>query len=259
MSGPDEGLIASVERSLTKLVDFVRFVGLALRVQFTRVPPRDVFITQFVDAGWGSLALLTMLTAFAGLNLSVQSYASFERFGGQDLLGMFAGVGGVRELYPVMAAVVCGARIGANLAASLANMRISEQIEALEVMAVDPLDYLISPRLWAVTLALPLLCGYADVVGIAASYAGAVYQLDLDAGSFMTQIQEQVGLVDIGAGMLKGLIMGWLVAVIACFHGYSVSKRDGADGVGISTNLAIVHGAVTCIVVNLFLSWLIYG
>ncbi|NVB39387.1 ABC transporter permease [Pseudenhygromyxa sp. WMMC2535] len=244
---------------MRKLADFVRFLGLALRVQFTSLPPRDVLVTQLVDAGWGSLALLTMLTVFAGLNLSVQSYASFERFGGQDLLGLFAGVGGVRELFPVMAAVVCGARIGANLAASLANMKISEQIEALEVMAVDPLRYLVAPRLWAVTLALPLLCGYADVVGLAASYYGAVHQLGLDPGSFVTQIQEQVTLADLGVGLFKGLVMGWLIAVIACFHGYSVAKRDGADGVGVATNLAIVHGAVMCIVVNLLLSWLIYG
>lgn len=244
---------------LAKFIDFLRFVGLALRIQFTRLPPRDGLVTQLVDAGWGSLGLLTMLTVFAGLNLSVQSYGSFERFGGQDLLGMFAGIGGVRELYPVMAAVVCGARIGANLAASLANMKISEQIEALEVMAVDPLHYLVAPRLWAVTLALPLLCGYANVVGLAASYVGAVHQLGLDPGSFITQVQEQVGLADLGAGMFKGLVMGWLVAVIACYHGYSVAKRDGAEGVGIATNLAIVHGAVMCIVVNLFLSWIIYG
>jgi phospholipid/cholesterol/gamma-HCH transport system permease protein len=253
------GLINQLAAMLDKFVEFLRFVGLALRIQFTRLPPRDVLVTQLVDAGWGSLALLTMLTTFAGLNLSVQSYGSFERFGGQDLLGMFAGIGGVRELYPVMAAVVCGARIGANLAASLANMRISEQIEALEVMAVDPLRYLIAPRLWAVTLALPLLCGYAIVVGLAASYVGAVYQLELDSGSFISQVQEQVSLADLGAGMFKGLIMGWLVAVISCFHGYNVAKRDGAEGVGIATNLAIVHGAVMCIVVNLFLSWVIYG
>jgi phospholipid/cholesterol/gamma-HCH transport system permease protein len=254
-----ERLLNMLVAALGKGVEFVRFVILALRIQFTRMPPRDVLVTQLVDAGWGSLALLTMLTTFAGLNLSVQSYGSFERFGGQDLLGMFAGIGGVRELYPVMAAVVCGARIGANLAASLANMKISEQIEALEVMAVDPLHYLVAPRLWAVTLALPLLCGYADVVGLAASYAGAVWQLGLDPGSFIAQVMEHVRLIDIGAGLFKGLIMGWMVAVIACFHGYSVAKRDGAEGVGVATNLAIVHGAVTCIVANLFLSWIIYG
>ena len=256
MSGGGPGVI---ERSLSKAREFLIFVKYALRAQLTSFPPRDVFVTQFVDAGWGSMGLLTMLTVFAGLNLSVQSYGSFQRFGGQDLLGMFAAIGGVRELYPVMAAVVCGARIGANLAASLANMRISEQIEAFEVMAVDPMRYLVAPRLWACTLALPLLCGYADVIGLAASYYGAVHQLDLDPGSFVSQVQTHVALTDVLAGMFKGLIMGWMVAIISCFHGYTVAARDGAEGVGISTNLAIVHGAVLCIVVNLLMSWIMYG
>jgi phospholipid/cholesterol/gamma-HCH transport system permease protein len=205
------------------------------------------------------MGLLTVLTLFAGLNLSVQSYSTFERFGGQDFLGMFAGIGGVRELYPVMAAIVCGARIGANLAAALANMKISEQVEALEVMAVDPMRYLVAPRLWAVTLALPLLCGYADVVGIGASYYGAVHQLGLDGGTFVSQLREFVHLPDLLVGVLKGLIFGWLVALVACFHGYRAAKKEGAEGVGIATNRAIVHGAVLCIVLNLVISWLLYG
>ena len=244
---------------IERFFDFLQFSLRATRAQFTRIPPMEVFVPQAVDATVGSVALLTMLTAFAGLNLAVQSYGSFERMGAQDLIGMFAAIGGVRELFPVMAAVVVGARIGANLAASLANMRISEQIEALEVMAVDPIDYLVAPRMWAVTLALPLLCGYANVVGLAASYLGSVYQLGLDPGSFIDQVRDNVSLFDLGAGMFKGLLMGWGVGLIACYQGYSVSKRDGADGVGVATNLAIVNGAVMCIVANLFLSWLMYG
>ena len=254
-----DNLFKAFDAWLTKMRAFFVFAGQATRAQFTTLPPRDQLVAQIVESGWGSMGLLTMLTIFAGLNLSVQSYGSFERFGGQDLLGMFAGIGGVRELFPVMAAVVCGARIGANLAASLANMQISEQIDAFEVMAVDPMRFLVSPRLWGCTIALPLLCGYADVIGLGASYYGAVYQLDLDPGSFITQIQDQVRMVDVGAGMLKGLIMGWMVAIISCFHGYSVRAKDGAEGVGVATNLAIVHGAVLCIVVNLILSWIMYG
>jgi phospholipid/cholesterol/gamma-HCH transport system permease protein len=235
------------------------FVRHAVTAQLTSMPPREELVKQTYQAGVGSVALLTMLTVFAGLNLSVQSYATFERFGGQDLLGMFAGIGGVRELYPVMAAVVCGARIGANLAAALANMKISEQVEALEVMSVDPMVHLVAPRLWAVMLALPLLCGYANVVGIGASYVGAVYQLGLDGGTFVSQLDQFVGLPDLLVGMFKGLIFGWLVALIACFHGYRAAKKEGAEGVGVATNRAIVHGAVTCICLNLVISWLLYG
>lgn len=241
------------------LIEFAVFVRYAVTAQLTSLPPLKELAKQTYQAGVGSVGLLTVLIAFAGLNLSVQSYATFERFGGQDFLGMFAGIGGVRELYPVMAAVVCGARIGANLAAALANMKISEQVEALEVMAVDPMRHLVAPRLWAVTIALPLLCAYADVVGIGASYVGAVQQLGLDGGTFISQISEVVKLPDLLVGMFKGLIFGWLVALIACFHGYRAAKRDGAEGVGIATNRAIVHGAVMCIVLNLVISYLLYG
>lgn len=244
---------------MSVVLEFLRFAQRAAGAQLSSVPPIDVLVRQTYQAGVGSIALLTMLTLFAGLNLSVQSYSTFERFGGQDFLGMFAGIGGVRELYPVMAAVVCGARIGANLAAALANMKISEQVEALEVMSIDPLRHLVAPRLWAVTIALPLLCGYADVVGIGASYIGAVYQLGLDGGTFMSQIGQFVHLEDLLVGVLKGLVFGWVVALISCFHGYRAAKRDGAEGVGVATNRAIVHGAVVCIVMNLVISWALYG
>ncbi len=239
--------------------EFLIFARYAVGAQFSGMPDRRIFAEQLHRAGVGSMALLTVLTLFAGLNLSVQSYSTFERFGGQDFLGMFAGIGGVRELYPVMAAIVCGARIGANLAAALANMKISEQVEALEVMSVDPMQRLVAPRLWAVTFALPLLCAYADVIGIGASYVGAVYQLGLDGGTFQSQISQFVDIWDLLVGMGKGLLFGWLVALIACFHGYRAAKKEGAEGVGVATNRAIVHGAVSCIVLNLVISWALYG
>ena len=238
---------------------FDTFVRHAVRAQFRGLPPADEFVRHALDAGVGSIALLTLLTIFAGMNLSVQAYGTFARFGGQEMLGLFCGVGGIRELYPVMAAVVCGARIGATLAASLANMQISEQVEALEVMGIDPMRRLIAPRLWAVTLMLPLLCAYADAVGIVASYAASVYQLGINGGVFIQQVRDIVRFEDLAAGVIKGVIFGWLVAIVACYHGFRAAKRDGAEGVGIATNRAIVHAAVLCIVLNMFLSALMYA
>mgnify|MGYP002777765313 CR=1 FL=1 len=237
---------------------FLDFVQRALVAQFRGLPPRDEFVKHALDAGLGSVPLLTLLTVFAGMNLSVQAYGTFVRFGGQDLLGLFCGVGGIRELYPVMAAVICGARIGANLAASLANMQISEQVEALEVMAVDPMRQLVAPRLWAVTLMLPLLCAYADAIGLMASYWAAVEQMGVDGGAFMQQVRDIVRLQDLMAGVFKGVVFGWLVAIVSCYHGYRALKRDGAEGVGVATNRAIVHSAVLCIVLNMVLSALMY-
>jgi phospholipid/cholesterol/gamma-HCH transport system permease protein len=238
---------------------FDRFVRHALRAQFQGLPPRDEFMRHAIDAGVGSIALLTLLTVFSGMNLAVQAFGTFSRFGGQEMLGLFCGVGGIRELYPVMAAIVCGARIGATLAASLANMQISEQVEALEVMGIDPMRRLIAPRLWAVTLMLPLLCAYADAVGIVSSYAASVYQLGINGGVFIDQVRNIVRFEDLAAGVIKGVIFGWLVAIVACYHGYRAAKRDGAEGVGIATNRAIVHAAVLCIVINMLLSALMYA
>lgn len=240
-------------------MSFFWFVRHALVAQFTRIPPPDQFARHAVEAGVGSLGLLTLLIVFAGMSLSIQGYGAFSRFGGQSFLGLFCGIGGIRELYPVMAAVVCGARIGANLAASLANMQISEQVEALEVMAIDPLNYLVAPRLWAVTLAMPLLCAYADVVGLTASYVAAVHQMGVDGGNFMAQLRQIVGWQDLAVGLFKGVIFGWLVAIVACYHGYRAAKREGAEGVGVATNRAIVHSAVLCIVLNMILSAILYA
>ncbi|MBV1858833.1 MAG: ABC transporter permease, partial [Nannocystaceae bacterium] len=107
--------------------------------------------------------------------------------------------------------------------------------------------------------ALPLLCGYANVVGLAGSYYGAVYQLGLDGGTFVSQLEQFVQWSDLMVGVGKGLLFGWLVALVACFHGYRAAKKEGAEGVGIATNRAIVHGAVLCIVLNLVVSWILYG
>ena len=111
----------------------------------------------------------------------------------------------------------------------------------------------------AVTLAMPLLCAYADVVGLASSYLAAVHQLGVNPGNFVAQLKGIVGLSDLLAGVFKGVAFGWLVAIVACYHGYRSAKRDGAEGVGIATNRAIVHSAVLCIVLNMILSAILYA
>jgi phospholipid/cholesterol/gamma-HCH transport system permease protein len=241
------------------LVEFLRFAVRAIRVQFTRAPPRQQFLEQAVSSGIGSLGLVTVLIFFGAMGLTVQGFTAFQRFGGQSVLGLFIGIGGVRELYPVLSGVVVGARVGANFAASLANRQISEQVEALEVMGVDPFHYFVAPRLWALTLTLPLLCAYAISVGLASSYFAAVEQLGMNSGNFFNQLSQSVGLSDLAAGVLKGVIFGWLVALISCFYGYRAKKRDGAEGVGMATNRAIVVSSVTCIVVNMLITAVMYS
>lgn len=241
------------------LLDWMHFVGLALRTQLRSRPWSEQSLTHAWSAGVGSLPLVLVLAVFSGLTLVITGENSFRRFGAQDLLGVFAAVGGVRELFPVICAVVCGAKISASFAASLANMKVGEQVDALEVMGVDPVHYLIAPRLWAALWTMPILVLVANAVGLAASYAGAVYQLGVDPGSYWDQLSTHVGAYDLAVGILKGASMGWLIALVACREGYRISASMGAIGVGQATNRAIVSACLACILLNLLLSAMLYG
>lgn len=234
------------------------FFGHALLAQLRSRPWSAQSLSHAWSAGVGSLPLVVVLAVFSGLTLVVTGENSFRRFGAQDLLGVFAAVGGVRELFPVICAVVCGAKISASFAASLANMRVGQQVDALEVMGVDPVHYLIAPRLWAALWTMPVLVLFANAVGLAASYFGAVVQLGVDPGSYWDQLATHVTGYDLGVGLIKGAIMGWIIALVACHEGYRVSGSLGALGVGQATNRAIVSACLACILLNLFLSAMLY-
>lgn len=238
--------------------DWTKFASSALRAQLSQWPLSAQSVEHAWSAGVGSLPLVAVLAVFSGLTLVVTGENSFRRFGAQDLLGVFAAVGGVRELFPVICAVVCGAKISASFAASLANMRVGEQVDALEVMGVDPIHYLIAPRLWAALLTMPVLVLVANAIGLAASYVGAVGQLGVDPGGYWDQLQSHVTGYDLLVGVIKGASMGWLIALVACREGYRVKRSMGALGVGEATNRAIVLACLASIILNLFLSAMLY-
>lgn len=242
-----------------RLLVFLRFARDVTLMQLTSWPRWIAVIEHAYESTVGSLALVTVLSIFAGLNLSVQAYDTFARFGGQSFIGMFAGVGGLRELFPVMAAVICGARIGAHVTSTLAAMRIGQQIDALDVMSVDTIDYLVVPRQWALIITMPWLCAYATFVGLGASYVQSVHVLGLDPGAFWSQLATVVTLRDLWIGPAKGLLFGWFVAQISCFHGYMAHTASTDDPVGTATNRSIVHSTVACIGLNLLVSWWLYG
>lgn len=243
---------------MREIKDWVRFARLAVRAQFSQWPWSEQSVAHAWSAGIGSLPLVAILAVFSGLTLVVTGENSFRRFGAQDLLGVFAAVGGVRELFPVICAVVCGAKISASFAASLANMRVGEQVDALEVMGVHPVHYLIAPRLWAALLTMPVLVLTANAIGLAASYVGAVEQLGVDPGGYWDQLRTHVTAYDLLVGVIKGASMGWLIALVACREGYRVNRSMGALGVGEATNRAIVLACLASIILNLGLSAMLY-
>ena len=144
------------------------------------------------------------------------------------------------------------ARVGSSMATELGSMRVSEQIDALTCLAVNPIQYLVVPRLLATTLMMPVLCLLFDALGIFGAYVVSVYTEDLSPGMFLGRIKTLVDPEDVIGGMMKAAVFGLLIALIACYRGYN--SKGGSKGVGLATNQAVVLGSVTVLIVDYFLS-----
>ena len=205
----------------------------------------------------GSILVTLAVTAFSGAMLTVQGFASLTSFGTPELLGMFVSLSGVREVFPLIGAGCVGAKLGSAMAAELATMRLGQQVDALEVMAVDPVTELVAPRLLAATVVTPLLVGLGLMGGLFASYLVATYQLGVDPGGFLARALDVLTAKDILAGLTKGTAFGALTGALACFHGLEPARGPG--GVGDAANRTVVQAMVVGAVVNLLISHLFYG
>ncbi len=207
--------------------------------------------------GIRSLPILLVIAAFVGTNLSLQGYAAFKPLGGQRMVGMFVGLAGVRELAPIIAASMVAAKAGTEMASQVGVMRIREQLDALEVMAVNPLAHVIAPRLLGILVVLPALTVVAIFTMIAAAYGVAVWQLDLNGDTFLRFAADGITPLDLVYGQIKGLFFGVLICTVSCWYGFECGP--GPEGVGQATNRAVVTSAVLCVSLNYFLSELMYG
>ena len=207
--------------------------------------------------GVGSFVVLATMAVFVGTNLAIQGHASFSALGAQSLVGMFVALGGVREVCPLLAATMVAAKAGTEMTAQLAVMRSKEQIDALEVMAVDPRAELVSPSVLAIMLILPALTIISIAISIVAAALVAVFQLGLESGEFMFFVMDNISIWDLVAAIVKSLCFGAIIATVSGYFGFH-SER-GPAGVGRATNQAVVTMCVLCISVNFFLSASFYG
>jgi len=189
--------------------------------------------------------------------LALQTTYSLRDFGAEGVVGQVVAVSLTREIAPVFAALMVAARAGSAMAAELGNMRITEQIDALVTMAVSPVQYLLSPRLLAAVLTVPLLCILYSCVGMAGAWLVAVNWLGVDPGIFISNIERHLLPSDFFMGLIKAAVFGFLIAAISCTRGYYAS--GGARGVGEATTQAVVHSAVSILVANYLLTSLLLG
>ena len=215
--------------------------------------PKQVpeIIQQVFYIGARSSNIVMLVALFTGMVLGLQLYYTLVKFGAQGVLGSVVALALIRELGPVLTAIVVTARAGSSMTAEIGIQRISEQIDALYTMQIDPLAYLVSPRIAASLISFPLLTAFFDLIGIIGGYLTGVVLLGVDQGSFFNRIQSSVEMKDISGGFIKSLVFAAIVSTISCYEGYFTHMRSdsmGARSVSLSTTSAVVLSCVMILV-----------
>lgn len=223
---------------------------------FSWLPRRPFRVRNYIDAmdyiGFGSLPIVLLVGLFTGMVTALQSVHVFRIFGFEHIVGGTTGVSIAAELGPVLTSLMLAGRVGAGIATELGTMRITEQIDALESMAVNPIQFLVLPRIVAGALMTPILVLLFFIIAMFGAYVVAVVQLGGDAGHFQLNFEVMVSFEEVAKGLLKGLVFGFTVALIGCFHGFAAS--GGGRGVGIATTKAVVVSSVSVLVLDYFVT-----
>ncbi|MBP8246902.1 MAG: ABC transporter permease [Phenylobacterium sp.] len=215
-------------RSLATLVTGPWFFGQALR--------------QLAAIGFFSLPVVGLTAVFTGAALALNIYTGGGRFNAEQIMPQIVALGITRELGPVLAALMLAGRVSATIAAEIGAMRATEQIDAMRTLSTDPFRYLVVPRLVAAVIALPLLTVVADTIGVAGGWLVATRFLDFNATVYVRNTVDFIEGWDVGSGLIKAMVFGFIVALMGCYYGYTAS--GGARGVGRASTHAVVGAAM---------------
>jgi len=208
------------------------------------VPPYYIWniIRQayFIGVRSGSIVVLT--GAFTGMVLGLQGYYTLRKFGADSALGSAVALSLIRELGPVLTALMVTGRAGSAITAEIGIMRITEQLDALDTMAINPVQYVVMPKMIAGVISVPLLTAIFDVIGILGGYLVGVVLLGVSSGSYFSGMVQSVESLDVNGGIVKSLVFGLTVTLVACFKGYTTGR--GAEGVSAATTQAVVLSSV---------------
>jgi phospholipid/cholesterol/gamma-HCH transport system permease protein len=242
-----------------KVISWINNLGAStifLSLAFVRIfRPKQIskVIEQLYTIGAGSMLIIMLVGLFTGMVLGLQSYHALVKFGSQGALGTLVALSLIRELGPVLTAIMITARAGSAITAEIGSQRISEQIDALSTMHIDPLRYLISPRIAAAIISFPLLTALFDVVGIIGGYISGVLLLGVNAGTYMYRVQSSVDMKDITDGFIKAMVFAVIVTTVCCYQGYYANLRTdshGARAIGRATTTAVVLSCVLVLVAD---------
>jgi len=230
----------------------VIFFGKALVSTF-KPKQFSAIVNQIYYIGAKTVGIVALVGLFTGMVLGLQLYYTLVKFGSVGVLGSAVALTLIRELGPVLTAIMITARAGSAMTAEIGIQRISEQIDALTTMRIDPLAYLISPRIVAAVISFPLLTAMFDLIGILGGYLTGVLLAGGDAGTYLYRVQSSVDLPDVNGGFIKSLVFAVLVATICCYQGYFTHMREdshGSKSVSLSTTSAVVQSCVFILIAD---------
>lgn len=222
-----------------------------------RPPFRPQLYLQAMEfIGAGSVFIVALTGLFTGMVFAVQTVQAFRLFNAETLVGSTVAIALTRELAPVLGSLMVTARVGSAIATELGTMKVTEQVDALYTMAVNPVQYLVTPRIVAAMVMLPVLTGFCDLIGIGGAYYVSVHLLEMDGGMFMDKIQQIMQPWDVISGLIKSSVFGVILTLVGCHKGLNAS--GGARGVGVATTQAVVLSSVLILFSDYFLTLLLY-
>jgi phospholipid/cholesterol/gamma-HCH transport system permease protein len=245
-------MLAFVKAALLEVQEYVLLLRATFRALVTRPYYRRDIVMQFDVIGIGSLTVVSLTGFFTGAALALQTGQSLDRFGARTLVGQLVSASMVRELGPVLTALMLAGRVGSGMAAELGSMSVTDQINALRSLGTDPMRKLVVPRVMASTMMAPVLTVIADTFAIIAGWIISTTSLGVGSSTYWTQVQQGLYLGDVWQGLIKPVVLGFVIGTIGCHVG--LRTRGGTQGVGRATTNAVVIASVLVIAVDFFLT-----
>ena len=215
------------------------------------------FLVAFVEFAYFSLPVVALTALFSGGVIALQSYTGFARYNAQSAIAGIVVLSVVRELGPVLAGLIVAGRVGSSMAAEIGTMRVTDQIDALGTLSTNPMKYLVTPRLLAGTLALPLLVVVADILGVLGGFVVSVIKLGFSSTGYITDTFRVMQPIDVNVGLVKAAVFGFLIALMGCYNGYH--SRGGAQGVGAATTASVVAASILVLAFDYMLTEMFFS
>lgn len=241
---------------LATLGKMALFGGRVVQSLLTQPPFFAEVLNQSYRIGVQTVGILSVILFFIGANVALVGHATFQQFGGQNMIGIYVGLSCVVGLAPIIVGAMLGAKPGTEISAAIASMRVNQQIDALEVMAVNPFWYLMVPRFLAYLIVTPPLVVFAFASSVLGGYVVSVYQLGVNPGTFLGDVLGYLSLADLWKGIIRAEIFAVVVCLMSCYYGFN--SAPGPAGVSRAINWAVVIGSTSIIVLNYFLTEIMY-